>query len=215
MRRRDFITLLGGAGAWPVAARAQQTERIRRIGVLMAHAEADPEFQAYVDAFREELQKLGWTEGRNVRIDIRWGALDDAESRRRFAKELVAVRPDLILTQNTPPTASMLQQTRTIPVVFVVVADPVGSGFVENLARHRLHDYGADDVRQVAGAAQGDCAAYRPGRLPVQSGNSAIRQLLPKPIQRRRFIVGIGGDRRTCSRSVRVRVRHCRTRSQA
>jgi putative ABC transport system substrate-binding protein len=136
MRRREFISLLGGAAAgWPLAARAQQADRMRRIGVLMAHAEVDPEFQAYVDAFREELQKLGWTEGRNVRIDIRWGALDDAESRQRFAKELVTLQPDLIITQNTPPTASMLQQTRTIPVVFVIVADPVGSGFVESLAR--------------------------------------------------------------------------------
>ena len=135
MKRRQFITLLGGAAAWPLGARAQQPERVRRIGVLMAHAEVDPEFQAYVDAFREELQKLGWAEGRNVRIDIRWGALDDAESRGRYAKEFVALQPDLILTQNTPPTASMLQQTRTIPVVFVIVADPVGSGFVESLAR--------------------------------------------------------------------------------
>jgi putative ABC transport system substrate-binding protein len=108
---------------------------VRRIGVLMAHAESDPEFQAYLAAFREGLQKLGWTEGRNIRIDSRWGALDDAESRQRSAKELVALQPDLILTQNTPPTASMLQQTRTIPIIFVIVADPVGSGFVESLAR--------------------------------------------------------------------------------
>ena len=140
MKRRELMTLIGGAAAassvsWLLRAHAQQADRMRRIGVLMAHAEVDPEFQAYVDAFREELQKLGWTEGRNVRIDIRWGALDDAESRQRFAKELVTFQPDLIITQNTPPTASMLQQTRTIPVVFVIVADPVGSGFVESLAR--------------------------------------------------------------------------------
>ena len=135
MRRRDFITVLGGtAVVLPLAARAQ-SDRVRRIGVLMAHAENDPEFQAYIAAFREGLQKLGWTEGRNIRIDSRWGALDDAESRQRSAKELVALQPDLILTQNTPPTASMLQQTRTIPIIFVVVADPVGSGFVESLAR--------------------------------------------------------------------------------
>ncbi len=108
---------------------------MRRIGVLMAHAESDPEFQVYVAAFREGLEKLGWTEGRNIRIDFRWGALDDAESRQRSAKELVALQPDLILTQNTPPTASMLQQTRTIPIIFVIVADPVGSGFVASLAR--------------------------------------------------------------------------------
>jgi putative ABC transport system substrate-binding protein len=108
---------------------------MRRIGVLMAHAESDPEFKAYVAAFRAGLEKLGWTEGRNIRIDFRWGALDDAEARERSAKELIALQPDLILTQNTPPTASMLKQTRTIPVVFVIVADPVGSGFVESLAR--------------------------------------------------------------------------------
>jgi ABC-type uncharacterized transport system substrate-binding protein len=101
----------------------------------MAHAESDPEFQAYVAAFREGLQNLGWVEGRNFRLDFRWGALDDAELRKRAAIELIALKPDLIVTQNTPPTATMLQQTRTIPVVFVVVADPVGSGFVQNLAR--------------------------------------------------------------------------------
>ena len=136
MRRRAFITFLGGAAAaWPLAARAQQSDRVRRIAVLMAHPDSDPEFQSYLAAFREGLQKLGWTEGRNIRIDSRWGALDDAEARQRSAKELLALQPDLILTQNTPPTASMLQQTHTIPIVFVIVADPVGSGFVENLAR--------------------------------------------------------------------------------
>jgi ABC-type uncharacterized transport system substrate-binding protein len=135
MRRREFITLLGGAAAWPLAARAQQSERKRRIGVLMAHAENDREFHDYLSAFREGLQKLGWTEGRNIQIDARWGALDDAEARQRSARELIALQPDLILTQNTPPTASMLEQTRTIPVVFVIVADPVGSGFVQSLAR--------------------------------------------------------------------------------
>jgi putative ABC transport system substrate-binding protein len=136
MQRREFIRLLGGtAVAWPFAARGQQPNGMRRIGVLMAHAESDPEFKAYVAAFRAGLEKLGWTEGRNIRIDFRWGALDDAEARERSAKELIALQPDLILTQNTPPTASMLKQTRTIPVVFVIVADPVGSGFVESLAR--------------------------------------------------------------------------------
>jgi putative tryptophan/tyrosine transport system substrate-binding protein len=135
MRRRDFITLLGGTVIWPFSARAQQSERMRRIGLLMAHPDNDPEFHAYVTAFQDGLQKLGWTEGRNIRIDARWGALDDAEARQQSAKELVALQPDLIVTQNTPPTASMLQQTRTIPIIFVVVADPVGSRFVESLAR--------------------------------------------------------------------------------
>jgi len=136
MKRREFITLLGGAAAaWPFMARAQQTERMRRIGVLMAHAETDPEYRDYLAAFREGLKRLGWTEGRNIQIDTRWGALDDAEVRLRSANELIALQPDLILTQNTPPTASMLQQTHTIPVIFVIVADPVGSGFVGSLAR--------------------------------------------------------------------------------
>src|SRR5256886_9189022 len=136
MNRRGFMSLLGGAAAtWPLAARAEQPERKRRIGVLMAHAENDAEFHDYLSAFREGLQKLGWTEGRNIQIDARWGALDDAEGRQRSAKELLALQPDLILTQNTPPTASMLEQTRMIPVVFVVVADPIGSGFVHSLAR--------------------------------------------------------------------------------
>jgi len=136
MQRREFITLLSGVAiGWPLAVWAQQPERMRRIGVLMAHAESDPEFKAYMAAFREGLRKLGWTEGRNIQIDSRWGALDDAESRQRSAKELVALQPDLILTQNTPTAASMLQQTHTIPIVFVTVADPVSSGFVESLAR--------------------------------------------------------------------------------
>ena len=136
MRRREFITLLGGvAAAWPGVVGAQQLGRMRRIGVLMAHPENDAEFKDYVTAFRGGLEKLGWTEGYNTRIDFRWGALDDAEARQRSAKELTALEPDVILTQNTPPTASMLQQTRIIPVVFVIVADPVGSGFVESLAR--------------------------------------------------------------------------------
>jgi putative ABC transport system substrate-binding protein len=108
---------------------------MRRIGVLMAHPETDPEFQQYTDTFREGLRKLGWIEGRNISFDFRWGALDDAVIRSQSAKELVGLQPDLILTQNTPPTASMLQQTRSIPVIFVIVADPIGSRFVQSLSR--------------------------------------------------------------------------------
>jgi ABC-type uncharacterized transport system substrate-binding protein len=135
MRRREFITLLGGAVAtWPLAARAQQTDRVRRIGVLMAVPENDHEYQAFLAAFREGLQKLGWAEGRNIRIDTRWAALD-AEAMQRFAKELVALQPDLIVSQSTPTTASLLQQTRTIPIIFALVIDPIGSGFVASLPR--------------------------------------------------------------------------------
>ena len=131
LKRREFITLLGGAAAaWPLAARAQQPQRMRRIGVLMTLAESDPDARAFVAAFREGLQKHGWTDGRNIRIDTRWGTLGDAESRQRLATELVALQPELVLSQNTPTTAALLQQTRTIPIIFTAVSDPVGSGFV-------------------------------------------------------------------------------------
>src|SRR5215510_988654 len=131
--RREFITLLGGAAAWPLAARAQQPERMRRIGVLMSLAANDREGQAWLAAFREEIGKLGWAEGRNVRIEYRW-ATPDVELMRRYAKELVTLQPDLILTQGTSATTSMLQQSRTIPIIFATVTDPVGSGFVATLA---------------------------------------------------------------------------------
>src|SRR5258708_28004713 len=134
LRRRRFITLLGGAAAWPLAARAQQADRMRLIGVLMAYAQSDPEGQAWVAAFSERLQKLGWVEGRNIRIVTRW-ATPNVEAMQRFAKELVALQPDLILSQTTPTTAALLQETRTIPIVFAILADPVGSGFVASLAR--------------------------------------------------------------------------------
>jgi putative ABC transport system substrate-binding protein len=134
VRRREFITLLGGtAVGWPLAARAQQAYRMRRMGVLLGNAE-DHETQSWIAALREELGKLGWTEGRNIEIDIRWAAADVA-SMKRFAKELVALQPDLILTQSTPAAGAMLEQTHTIPVVFVLVADPVGSGYVASLPR--------------------------------------------------------------------------------
>jgi putative ABC transport system substrate-binding protein len=113
--RREFITLLGGAAvSWPIAAQAQQDGRVRQIGVLMAFAESHLEAQAWIAAFREELQKLGWTEGRNIRIDSRW-ATGDEEALQRFGKELVGSEPELILSTNTPTTATLLQQTRTIP----------------------------------------------------------------------------------------------------
>src|SRR5262245_467420 len=135
MRRREFITLLSGVAiAWPLAARAQQPDLTRRIGVLMGFAENDREGQALVAAFRDGLQKLGWAEGRNIRIDYRWTALDK-ELMQRFAKELVALQPEVILTQSTPATAVLLQQTRTIPIVFGLLADPIGSGFVVSFAR--------------------------------------------------------------------------------
>jgi putative tryptophan/tyrosine transport system substrate-binding protein len=136
MERRDFITLLGGAAvAWPIAARAQQPSRTPLVGVLMGFPESDSQAQAYIAAFREGLQKLGWMEGRNIRIDIRWPIPGDADSIQRFAKELVTLQPDLILSNTTPTTAALLQQTRTVPIVFAMVADPVGSGFVASFPR--------------------------------------------------------------------------------
>jgi putative ABC transport system substrate-binding protein len=135
MRRREFITLLGGAAAWPLAARAQQSERMRRIGVLTAATPADdPDGQARLAAFLQVLQQLGWTDGRNLRIDYRWG-LGDANNIRRYAAELAALAPDVILSVGTASMGPLLQATRTVPIVFVSVADPVGAGFVDSLAR--------------------------------------------------------------------------------
>jgi putative ABC transport system substrate-binding protein len=119
----------------PLAAEAQQTSQMRRIGVLMGFAESDPQAQARVEAFRKGLQTLGWAEGRSVRIDVRWAPTSDPPAMQRAAKELVALQPDVILSHNTPTTATLLRQTRTIPIVFVVVSDPIGSGFVASLPR--------------------------------------------------------------------------------
>ena len=132
VRRRDLITLAGGAVTWPLTARAQQTESVRRIGVLMIFAESDAEGQGFVTAFREGLQKLGWIEGQNIRIDIRWGATNPALIQ-QLARELVASMPDLILSSGTPTTLVLLKQTRTIPIIFATVVDPVGSGLVTSL----------------------------------------------------------------------------------
>ena len=132
MRRREFITLIGGAAAWPLAARAQQPERMRRIGVLMSVAESDPEGKAQLSGFTQGLAELGWTDGRNLRMEVRWGG-GDVDRIRTFAKELVALQPDVILAHGTPVTAALQRETRTIPIVFVAVTDPVGDGFVAGL----------------------------------------------------------------------------------
>jgi putative tryptophan/tyrosine transport system substrate-binding protein len=133
--RREFITLLGGAAAaWPIAARAQQPDRARRIGVLMSTGADGSEVQARVAAFLHGLQQLGWTDGRNVRIDTRWGG-GDAEQIRKHIAALVTFEPDVILAVGTQTAGPLLEATRMIPIVFVQVADPVGAGFVESLAR--------------------------------------------------------------------------------
>jgi putative ABC transport system substrate-binding protein len=135
MKRREFITLLGGAvAAWPLAARAQQPERMRRVGVLMNGIESDPEYQTRLMAFVQGLQEQGWTVGRNVRIDIRWAA-GKPELFRRYAAELIALTPDVILGPVTSTVRALLEITHTTPIVFAVATDPVGGGLVASLAR--------------------------------------------------------------------------------
>jgi len=136
MRRREFITLLGGAvaAAWPLAAQAQQPERMRRIGVLMNAAAADSEYQSWLGAFLKALQELGWIDGRNVRIDTRWATTNAAEIR-KYAAELAALAPDVILAPGASTVGPLLQVTRTVPIVFPIIVDPVAGGFVDSLAR--------------------------------------------------------------------------------
>jgi putative ABC transport system substrate-binding protein len=134
MRRREFITLLGGAAAWPIAAHAQQGDRVRHIGVLMPGDETDPVRKAYVSAFKQALADLGWTDRRNVRMDLRWAG-DDTTRIRALAQELVGLQPDIIATSATPVTAAVQRVTRAIPIVFAGVGDPVASGIVPRLDR--------------------------------------------------------------------------------
>ena len=177
MRRREFITLLGGAAAtWPLAARAQQGERVRRIGVLLNLAENDPEGQARLGAFLQGLQQLGWTIGRNVQIEYRWGA-GDPDRTRRYAAELVALAPDVILAAGGSAVGSLLQATRTVPIVFTQTLDPVGGGFVDSLARPGGNATGFTDLRiqsqrEMAGAAQRDRARRDASGSPSGSRRS-------------------------------------------
>src|SRR5215469_5853807 len=135
MRRRDFITgIVGSAAAWPLVARAQQGEHMRRIGVLMARSANDPEGQAFVAAFLQGLQELGWTVGRNAIVDIRWSTGNSADAR-KYAAELVALAPDVILAHASSALTSLQQVAPTVPIIFANVADPVGAGYVDSLAR--------------------------------------------------------------------------------
>jgi putative tryptophan/tyrosine transport system substrate-binding protein len=135
MRRREFITVLGGAvAAWPLAARAQQREQMRRIGVLLPGAPDDAEYQSWIGAFLQGLAQLGWITGRNIRIETRWSKFD-AENVRKYAAELVALQPDVILATGTSTVGPLLRLTRTVPIVFPIAADPVAAGLVESLAR--------------------------------------------------------------------------------
>src|SRR5262245_15019377 len=134
IRRRDFISLVGGAAAWPVVARAQRVDAPRRIGVLASGAEQDPIVQARLTTFRQTLEKLGWVEGQTVRIDYRFARASD-ERGQALAKELVALRPDVIVANTTPMTAALQRESHAVPIVFVEVSDPINSGFVASLAR--------------------------------------------------------------------------------
>jgi putative ABC transport system substrate-binding protein len=190
MTRRTFITLLGGAAAWPIAVRAQQGERMWRIGVLMTLAADDPYGQAEVAAFQQALQQLGWSDGRNVRFDIRWHE-NDADRARTYAAELVALAPDVILVGNTPGVMALQHVTRTLPIVFASVADPVGAGFVDNLARpggnatgFMTYEYGFSGkwlelLKQIAPQVT-RAAVIRDPAIPVGIGYlSAIQAVAP------------------------------------
>jgi ABC-type uncharacterized transport system substrate-binding protein len=149
MRRREFITLLGGTvAAWPLTVRAEQPERVRRIGVLSSFAETDVEAQAWDAAFRKRLDELGWVGGRNIQLDYRWGN-SSVERMQRFAKELVQLNPDVLLGITTPATAALQNETHTIPIVFAIVNDPVGSGFVANPGKAGRKHHGLRQYRGI------------------------------------------------------------------
>ena len=170
MRRRDFIKAIAvSAAAWPLAARAQQPERVRRIGMLMNTVADDPQGQARIVAFQQTLQQLGWIEGRNVQIDVRWGG-NDVERARRYAAELVALAPSVIMAAGTLGVSALQRHGNAIPIVFVNVADPVGAGFVNNLAprrqRYRLYELRIQHGRKMAGTSQTDRSATRTSSRP-------------------------------------------------
>ena len=187
MQRREFITLLGGAAAtWPLAARAQQPGAMRRIGVLTGIAADDPETQARYAAFLQGLQQLGWIDGRNVRIDTRWGA-GDAANTHKYAAELVALAPDVILAIGSVSVAALLQETRTVPIVFAVVPDPVGAGFVDTLSQpggnatgFMMFDYSLSGkwleiLKEIAPSVT-RAAVLRDSALPAGIGQFAVIQ---------------------------------------
>jgi putative ABC transport system substrate-binding protein len=135
MKRRTFITLLGGAAAWPVAARAQQPDRMRRVGVLIGAPEDDPDSKPRLVAFQQGLEKLGWSEGRNIHLDVRFALPANEQQVQMLVKELLALSPDVVVAQGTAPAAAFRRESRNVPIVFIAVGDPVGAGFIANLAR--------------------------------------------------------------------------------
>jgi ABC transporter substrate binding protein len=175
MRRREFFAALGGAAAWPVVGRAQQSGAFRRIGALMNRTANDPEASSFVGAFAQGLAELGWTIGRNVRIEYRWGA-NDVDLDRRYAAELVALAPDVILAAGTQSVAALQRVTRTLPIVFVTVTDPVGAGLVDNLSQpggnttgFMLFEY---SLSEMAGTPQANCARRDASCCPSRSHQS-------------------------------------------
>ena len=179
MKRREFITLLGGAAAaWPVTVRAQQPDRMRRIGLLVNVSEADPGRQRFIGTFLQALQQLGWEDGRNLRIDIRWGA-GDPDHYRRYAAELVEHAPDVILAVTTPAVVALQQASRDVPIVFVGVVDAVGSGLVVSLARpggnatgFSIFEYAISAkwlglLKEIAPALRGSLCCGMPPSRPV------------------------------------------------
>src|SRR5262245_12893105 len=199
--RRKFLATLGGAAAWPLAASAQQSGRMRRIGVLMSYAADDPAGQARLLAFAQELAQSGWIDGRNVRIDVRWGGTVDPERIRSYAAELVALAPDVIVASGSAIVGSLLQATRAVPIVFAQVAEPVGAGFVQSLPRpggnatgFMLYEYGigskwlellkeiAPGVKQVA-FVQALGALAGPGQFGAMQGSASSLGVEVHPIR--------------------------------
>src|SRR5260370_2071367 len=177
MRRRKFITLIGGAAAWPLAAHAQQGDRVRRVGVLMAVAESDVDVRAGVAIFQQSLQELGWSDGRNIRIDYRWGDAD-ADRIQALAKELVGLQPDVLVAHSTPSAKSLLQATRSTPIVFLTVTDPLGQVLVASLSRPGANITGfsvfefslgtkwVEVLKQIAPGTRRDTARLNPETAP-------------------------------------------------
>src|SRR5215467_7779045 len=205
MRRRDFIKVVAcSAITWPLAAQVQQPEQKRLIGVLMPYAESDSAVQSWLAAFRAALAKLGWSEGSNLRIELRWSAADP-DKNRTFAKELVDLRPDAIFGVSTPAIGVLARETRTIPIVFAGVTDPIGSGFAANLAHPggNITGFTVNDPAvggKWGGAIEGDRAAHRARGFAVQSSNSRADPILHAFHSSRRIILCHRGKCRSGSR---------------
>ena len=198
MKRREFITLLGGAATWPFVARAQQPERTRRLGVLMAVAESDADARKGIAIFQQRLQELGWKDGQTIRIDYRWGDADDARIQ-ALAKELVDLQPDVLVGHSTPSAKGLLKQTRSIPIVFLTVTDPLGQGLVASLSHpggnitgfsvfeFSLGSKWLETLKQIAPGTRRVTAIFNPETAPyyglyLQSINAAVPSLAVESI---------------------------------